>query len=77
MDKTVLALSILVLHYLKTSESAPAAQGNSEYQLLFASPLFGSPGGGDPFDDGVTAVVPRAVRIASLALCSGDAVDGI
>ena len=76
MDKTVLALSILVLHCLNTLESAAAAQDKSEYHL-FASPLFGSPGGGDPFDDGVTAIVPQAVRIASLAICSGDAVDEI
>ena len=77
MEKTVLALRLLVLvalHLcaLQTAESAPQDQSR-----LFASPLFGSPGGGDPFDDGITAIVPHAVRITSLNVCYGDAVDGI
>ena len=71
MDKTVLSLLILAFHCLK------AGQGLEEHHGLYASPLFGSPGGGDPFDDGITAIVPRTVRIASLSVCYGDAVDGL
>lgn len=55
MDKTVLSLLILAFHCLK------ADQGREEHHELFASPLFGSLGGGDPFDDGITALVPHTV----------------
>ena len=75
MEKAVLAILILValhLSALQTADSAPHDQSR-----LFTSPLFGFPGGGDPFDDGITAIVPHAVHIASLSVCHGDAVDGI
>ena len=44
---------------------------------LTSSPLFGPPGGGDPFDDGITAIVPCVVHIASLSICHGDGIDRI
>ena len=77
MDKTALALLILALHCLGTLQIAESAALQDQEHQLFASPLFGSPGGGDPFDDGITAIIPHTVRIASLIVCYGDAVDGI
>ena len=44
---------------------------------LFASPHFGDPLGGDLFDDGTTAVIPQVVRLRSVRICHGDAIDGI
>ena len=44
---------------------------------LIASPLFGYAVGGDPFDDGVTAVFPQVARLHSLHICYGDVIDGI
>ena len=46
-------------------------------QVVTPGPLLGSPGGGDQFDDGVTAVIPHVVHVSSLTICDGDAVDGI
>ena len=56
---------MLALHCLK------AGQGNGweEHHQLFASPLFGSPGGGDPFDDGITAIYSSMHCMNRLSQC--------
>ena len=45
--------------------------------LLRASPLFGSSLGGDPFDDGTTALIPEVAGLHVMLICYGDVVDGI
>ena len=45
--------------------------------VVYSGPLLGSNTGGDPFDDGITAVVPHVMQVASLSICYGDFVDGI
>ena len=44
---------------------------------LLTSPLFGGSLGGDPFDDGTTAVIPPVAHLHSVLICYGDAIDGI
>ena len=44
---------------------------------LLTSPLFGYSLGGDPFDDGTTAVIPPVARLHSVVICHGDLIDGI
>ena len=68
MERILLA-SLLIVAFASVQTASAAG--------LIASPLLGSPGGGDPFDDGITAVVPHVVRVASLCICHGDGVDGI
>ena len=44
---------------------------------LLASPLYGNPTGGVPFDDGTGAVISQVTRLHSMLLCYGDWIFGI
>ena len=73
MERTVIVPALFLWSLYLALQAAAATQRGR----LFASPLFGSPGGGEPFDDGITAIIPHAVHMASLSICYGDAVDGV
>ena len=67
----ILAPLLWALHFL------PLQIATAADSALFASPLYGSFQGGDPFDDGTTAVIPQVARLHSLRVCYGDAIEGI
>ena len=67
----ILAPLLWALHFLPLQITAAADSA------LLASPLYGSFQGGDPFDDGTTAVIPQVARLRSLRVCYGDAIESI
>lgn len=62
--------ALILVVFLPWPETA-AADG------LLTSPLFGNSLGGDPFDDGTTAVIPPVARLHSILICYGEMIDGI
>lgn len=57
--------------------SLPLSKVAAANPLLRASPLFGNSLGGDPFDDGTTALIPEVTGLHVVLICYGDMVDGI
>lgn len=54
----------------------PCKVAEAAYELL-ASPLYGNPAGGVPFDDDIRDVIPQVARLHSMLFCYGDWIFGI
>ena len=61
------ALLLVIFLFLQTAAA----------DSVFASPLFGNCLGSVPFDDGNATEIPNVLRLRSLSICHGDAIDGI